>query len=113
MATRELKRSQWKDYFDSVSQRIGSERVEVEVAGTTLGAQIEVEWIALNGLSYDPKDDVFEVVTDEIDHLIHHPQAIYIDDSIEGLHSVEVIDADGNKQIVMLKVPLKLPPPRH
>ncbi len=112
MATRELERSQWKDYFDSVSQHIGAERVDVEVAGTTLGDQIEVEWMALNGLTYDPKDDVFEVVTDAVDHLIHHPRNIYVDDTVEGLHSVEVIDADGNKQIIMLKAPLKLPPRR-
>lgn len=112
MATRELERSRWKDYFDSVSHRIGGERVDVEVAGTTLGDQIEVEWMALNGLTYDPKDDIFEIVTDEVDHLIHHPRNIYVDDTIEGLRSVEVIDADGNKQIVMLKAPLKLPP-RH
>lgn len=113
MATRELERSRWKDYFDSVSERIGSERVEVEVEGMELGDQIEIEWMALNGLAYDPKDDLFEVVTDAVDHLIHHPRSIYVDDSIEGLHSVEVIDADGNKQIIMLKVPLKLPSSRH
>lgn len=113
MATRKLTKSQWKDYFDAVSRHMGGRQVEIEVVGSGLGDQIEVEWTPLRGLAYDPDDDVMEVVTDDMDHLIPHPRSIHVNDDADGLHNLEVIDADGNKQLVLLKTPLKLPPTRH
>ena len=37
---------------------------------------------------------------------------LYIDNGIGSLSSLEIIDADGVKQIVKLRDPLMLPPPR-
>lgn len=109
MATQPLQRDRWQSYFDRVSRHLGGEQVEIETAGLGLGNQINQEWILLNGLTYDPKDDVFEVVTDNIDHLIQHPKDIYIDEAGTALRSVEVIDADGNRQVVRLREPIALP----
>ncbi len=109
MATKKLDRSLWRAYFDRVSQGLGVNLTEIEIAGLKLGNQIEAEWVPLTGLSYDPKDDLFAVVCDGLDHLIAKPQEVYVDDGVEGLHSVEVIDADGNHQIIQLKHPLALP----
>ncbi len=111
MATRKLEKAQWKDYFDAVSREIPGKQVELEVASLRLGDQIEAEWVPLTGLTYDPKDDLFEVVTEALDHLIQRPQEIYVQYDSDGLHSVEVIDADGNRHIVQLKSPLALPEP--
>lgn len=111
MATKKLDRSQWQAYFDRVSQGIGATLVQIEIAGLKLGDQIEAEWVPLAGLSYDPKDDLFAVVSEQLDHLIKKPREIYVDDGVEGLRSVEVIDADDNRQIIQLKPPLPLPPP--
>ena len=86
-----------------------AEQVEIEVAGLDLGDQIETEWVLLNGISYDPRDDLLTVFTEGVDHNIPRPQTIRVDDGIDGLHSIEVTDADGHKQIVLLKEALKLP----
>jgi hypothetical protein len=111
MATHQLDRTQWKSYFDLVSRDLGGRHAEVETAGLGLGAQINQEWTELNGLSYDPNDDIFEVATETLDHLILHPQEIFVDESGLQLQSIEVIDEDGNHQIVKLKEPLALPAP--
>jgi hypothetical protein len=109
MATKKLDKSQWESYFDQVSRHMGANLVEIEIAGLKLGSQIETEWVPLSGLSYDPKDHLFEVLSDNLDHLIPKPREIYVDVSPEGLHSVEVIDGEGNHQIIRLKTPLALP----
>lgn len=70
---------------------------------------MEKEWTALNGLAYDPKDDVFEVLTEDVDHLVSRPKDIYVDQEADGLRSVEVIDADDNRQLIKLRQPLALP----
>jgi Family of unknown function (DUF5335) len=66
----------------------------------------------LLGLAYDPNDDIVEVALDGLDHLIPRPRELYIDNGIGSLSSLEIIDADGVKQIVKLRDPLMLPPPR-
>jgi hypothetical protein len=43
--------------------------------------------------------------------LVHKPKEVYVDDDIEGLHSIEVVDGDGVRHIARLKEVLKLPPP--
>ncbi len=111
MATHRLESAQWQSYFNRVSRSLGGEQAEIETASLKLGDQINSDWTLLNGLVYDPKDDVFEVVTDNLDHLIEHPRDIYVDEAGTTLRSVEIIDAEGNHQIVRLKEPLTLPGP--
>lgn len=109
MATHRLESAVWQAYFNRVSRILGGRRAEIETASLKLGDQIEREWTPLNGLVYDPKDDTFEVVTDDLDHLIRHPQDIYVEEAGTMLRSVEIIDAQGNHQVVRLKQPLPLP----
>ncbi len=109
--TEKLDSAQWQAFFDRVSKELGAKQVEIEVAGLDLGDEIEAEWIPLSGISYDPKDDVLTIITDRLDHMIRHPREIYVERSVDGLHSMEVVDADGHKQIVVLRPDLALPPP--
>jgi hypothetical protein len=60
----------------------------------------------LGGLVYDRKSDLFEVQSADLDHLIHGPTEIYVDESAGGVTSVEVVDRDGTKQIIILSEPL-------
>jgi len=112
MTIKALPKSEWESFFDRVSKTLGAKAAEIEVAGLDIGDQIEAEWLPLTGLAYDPKDDVFNVIAaDELDHLIRRPREIYVDLQVDGLHSVEIVDADDHKQIVQLKEPLALPEP--
>jgi|SRR6185436_10413534 len=111
MATHQLQRAQWKNYFDRVSHELGGQQAEIETAALGLGAQINQEWTLLSGLAYDPKSDVFEVTTEDLDHLIPSPKDIFVDETGLELQSIEVIDADGNHQIVKLRQPIALPAP--
>jgi len=113
MATRKLDKEQWKTFFDRVSKTLEGKQAEIEVASLALGDQIEAEWLPLLGLAYDPKDDLFEVALDGVDHMIPKPREIYVDDGVGGLMSIEIVDADGTKQIIKLRDPLMLPATAH
>ena len=43
--------------------------------------------------------------------MIHHPREIYLDNGSGTLTSLEIVDAEGAKQIVKLRDPLMLPRP--
>ena len=106
---KKLENSPWRVYFDLISKALTGKRAEIEVASLKLGDQIEAEWLPLFGISYDPKDDV--IALEGHDHLIHKPREIYIEGEGLELASLEVIDADGVRQIVVLRDPLMLPAP--
>ena len=113
MTIRKLEKSKWRAFFDGISKMLEGKQAEIEIASLALGDQIEAEWLALLGLAYDPKDDLFEVTLDGVDHMIPRPREIYVDDGIGGLQSVEIIGADGTRQIIKLRDPLMLPAPAH
>ena len=114
MTVHKLEKTQWRSFFDRVSKGLGGKRAEIEVASLKLGDQAEAEWLPLLGLTYDPKDDLIEVALDGLDHMIRKPREVYVDDNgALGLASLDIIDAEGTQQILKLKDPLMLPPPRQ
>jgi Family of unknown function (DUF5335) len=113
MTIRKIDKGDWRRFFDFVSHGIEGKRAEIEVASLSLGDQVEADWLPLLGLVYDPKDDVLEVALDGLDHMIPKPREIYVDDSAGELTSLEVIDAEGVRQIVKLREPLTLPAPQR
>jgi hypothetical protein len=113
MTIRRLEKPEWRPFLDAISKLLEAKEAEIEVASLDLGDQVQAEWLPLLGISYDPNDDVVEVALDGLDHIIHSPREIYLDIGAGGLGSLEVVDANGVKQIVKLKDQLALPPPRE
>ena len=108
---KQLEKSQWRTYFDRMSKALVGKRAEIEVASLKLGDQIQAEWLPLLGISYDPKDDIIEIALEGVDHLIPKPREVYVEENGLKLSSLEVIDAEGTHQIIVLKDPMMLPAP--
>src|ERR1700731_4406050 len=68
--------------------------------------------VAAHRHHYDPRDDAVEIAPDGHDQMIRRPREIYLDDGAAGLTSLEIVDADGVRQIVKLKDQLMLPAPQ-
>jgi hypothetical protein len=112
MTIQRLEKQEWRPFFDVMSKLLEAKDVEVEVASLDLGDQTEAEWLPLLGISYDPRDNVIDIALDGLDHMISKPSDVYIDNGAAALSSIEIVDADGVKQIVKLKDRLALPAPR-
>lgn len=110
MATVKLDKAAWQKTFDQMSKSLlVGKQVEIEVVGLNIGAQIEQKWIQLLGISYDPEDDLIQILVEGLDHLIHKPREVWVDHGAGGLASIEVVDADDVRQIIRLREPLMLP----
>src|ERR1700732_3402936 len=105
-----LEKSQWRGYFDRVSKALVGKRAEIEVASLKLGDRIEAEWLPLLGISYDPKNDVIDIAIEGVDHLIPKPREVYVEENGLELSSLEVIDAEGTHQIIVLRDPMMMLP---
>jgi hypothetical protein len=110
LAVRTLDKTQWAPFFDAASNSAVGKRAEIEVALLALGSQIEAEWAPLQGIIDDAQSDIIKIVLgDQLDHLIHTPQEVYVDDNPVGLSSVLITDSDGTEHIIKLRDPLVLP----
>ncbi len=108
MTIKKLEKAVWHPYFDNLSKMIEGKQAEIEVASLEIGDQIEAEWVPLLGITYDYKNDLVEILLQDLDHMINHPREIYIDFGATGLTSMEVIDDDDVRQIIKLRDPLML-----
>lgn len=112
MPVQKLEKAEWSPFFDYVSRTLSGSQVEIDVGSLPLGGQVQADWVALIGLVYDPKDDLVEVALEGLDHLIHCPREISVEQGEGQLASIEIVDAEGARQIIKLKEPLLLPAPR-
>jgi len=109
MAIRRLERNDWGGFCMLATQGYFGRQVSIEVFSLEVGAQPEVQRSPLVGISYDPKSDVLQVLLGEVSHLVHGPREVYVDEELLGAVSVEVIDAEGIRQILTLREPAMLP----
>jgi uncharacterized protein DUF5335 len=116
--TQELPRETWTSYFDEFSKHLGTLEATVEVAGSDLGDQISAERLVLTGITFDYKDDVLVIGLDapggdpeEYEHMVEHPQRIFIATGEGAELTVDVEDADGHRTLVTLDRPPALPAP--
>jgi hypothetical protein len=108
MAT--VDKSKWQAAADLLSKAIHGQPARVEVASQQLGDQIEAEWAPLLGITYDPKDDLFEIQLEGVDHLVSHPRLFAVRERGGLADSLAVIDGEGTEHIVQLRIPIALPP---
>ena len=109
---RRLERREWRVFFDQVAVGFVGKRVEIEVASLAIGDQILASWLPLLGMTYDPKRDAIEIALEGLDHLVYEPRELYVEDPPFGCATLGVVDRDGGLQIVRLREPLMLAPPR-
>ncbi len=83
-----------------------NEEAEIRVSSLQLGSQIEAEWLHLNGITYDHKDDIFVIALTGLEHIIHGPKLAYAESEGGMLSGVEIIAADGVKSLVQLRQPV-------
>jgi hypothetical protein len=103
-STTQLARDEWQGYFDRFTPKhLGEDTPEsatVEVLSARRGDQIEFSAIRLFGLAYDPKSQAFQVLLEDVDHLVFHPTESWALERDNDAVTIEVIDADGRKEIV-------------
>ncbi len=109
MKTKKIEKAQWESYFNSITNFLEGKVATIDVTSLDIGDQLQVDEVALFGLTYDPKDDLFEVSLEGLDHLILHPKEIYALTGKNGIEAIEVVSDKGLKQIISLKQALMLP----
>ena len=111
MSIEKLDRASWATYFDSMSKVLTGKQAEIDVESLSLGVQVESRYAPLNGITYDHKSEMLEIMLERWEHNIPHVSEIWVDHDGVSLNSIKVVDTDGLEQIIKLRDPLMLPDP--
>lgn len=111
MTVKKLEKAHWGPYFNEFSKHLPVELAEIMVESLKLGSQVEAEWVRIFGVTYDHKDDVLVISLEGLEHIIHRPQTVFVDESGGMVTSLEAIDADGVHHLVQFRKPLALQAP--
>ena len=113
MASRQIPRTELKEFFDQFNRIMPAELVEIEVAGLDLGDQIAAEWVALSSITYDPKDSIVLVDLDDgkLQHTIQSPADVVVEAEGEAIQSISIKCGQGHVHLLRLKEPRALPSP--
>lgn len=108
--SRTIPQAEWRTFFDSMSTGLMGRQVEIEAASLDLGDQVVAEWLPLLGVTYDSRDDLFDVALSglELDHLIRHPRQVLVQEGPKGVETIAIVSADGEKHVLRLKDPVVL-----
>jgi hypothetical protein len=113
-STKQLAREEWKTYFDRfTAERLQDDTPEaatVEIVSPRLGDQVEFTDVRLLGLAYVPKTEAFQVLLENVDHLVFHPTEIWVLEGDDDALTIEVVGADGGKEIIYVH---RSGPPAH
>jgi hypothetical protein len=107
---RTIDRAGWTAFFNTLSGMLSGRRVEVETASLDIGDQVVAEWLPLVGITYDDHDDLVDVALGELDHLIHQPRAVRVQEGAQGIETIAIEAADATN-VLRLRTPLMLPAP--
>lgn len=112
MTIRRLERTDWDQFCIRASWDFAGKATDIEIASLEIGFQLAARRLPLLGMSYDRRNDVLELLVGELEHLIHGPREMYVDEDPLGLIAFQIIDAEGRRQIITLREPLILPGPQ-
>jgi Family of unknown function (DUF5335) len=109
---RELAHEAWDEYFTSLSKELLNAPISIEICSPTRPSTIEARRLALQALSYDRRDDVFEVsaarggprLPSSLRHLVDHPAHVYVDsDTMLAPMTIAVDGSDGVRTLIRVE----------
>ncbi|HKT80046.1 MAG TPA: DUF5335 family protein [Vicinamibacterales bacterium] len=110
MQTSEVPRSEWERRLEEFSAAHDGWLVSMEVMGSDIGAQPEVQHMPLLGLSAENHEgdgtivvSVAKSASDHLTHLIHNATHLYLQE--EPGAAVEIESADGLKSVLRFDQP--------
>jgi Family of unknown function (DUF5335) len=109
--TRELSPDTWAEYLNSVTEDLRNQPISIEIVDPEMPPVFEAKRLALQMLTYDRRDDVFEVAAAQggprlpsvLRHLVDHPTRIEVDSPVSLTPTTIVVDArDGVRTVIKI-----------
>lgn len=109
--TRDLAPDLWAEYFDALSKELMNAPVSIEIVDASGPPAIEASHLDLRVLSYDARDDVFEVAVARrsrhlplLHHLVDKPERVTVDSyTMLAPLTITVYRRDGVRTLIRIE----------
>ena len=111
-ATPDLPSESWAEYFDALSRELLRAPTSIEVGDPSGPASVEARHVALHALTYDRRNDVFEVAVARsgphppgvLLHHVDHPARVAVDDrTMLAPMTIAVDGRDGLRTMIRIE----------
>lgn len=108
----ELQRETWAEYLDALSRELLNAPVSIEIREVEGPPLCEATRLTLQTLTYDRRDDVFEVAAARggshlpsvVRHLVSHPRRMAVDSrTMLAPMTISVEGADGESTVISIE----------
>lgn len=101
MATREISREEWTDFFDSFSRRHEGWLVTMEVLGS-VGAQVEARELPLLGIASDRDGGntisiIVGATEERVTHIIGKPTHVRVEETAAGVDRALQVESESGE----------------
>ncbi len=107
METREIARSEWKEFFERFTREHDGDKATLRILSTETGAQVEAWELPFEGISPDRREgvpitiDLGKNPDDHIEHRVTSPTRIWAQIGDEGKEiALEIESEDSTKTIL-------------
>ena len=104
----QLSRRDWQRFFARVSAALVARTVSIDCNG--LDEELPGDCIDLLALSYEPGSGELALLLEAERRVVRHPGQVHVHLDEDLLHSMQLVDADGRREFVVLRKPLPLRP---
>jgi len=109
MQTREISKTEWRNFFDRFSLEHQGWTATLEVFGPDIGAQQEGSELPFEGVSVGSHDDDSETIIvaigksadDHISHTIEKPTRVWLEEASEGAGAALEIESEDQSKTLL------------
>jgi len=102
----QLSQRDWPRFFGRLSAALAARPASVDTSG--FDEKLPGERIALLSASFEPESGELALLLEGERRLARHPRQVYVHLDEDLLHSMELVDADGRRDFVVLHGPLQV-----
>ena len=115
MATREIERAEWREFFDNFSRQHQAWLVTIEMLAPDMGDQVEVRQLPLEGIvveSGDGNETQIEIIIGEkpdshVSHTTTSPKRVWLKQTDEGVDEALEIESEGQTVLLRFRPPAR------
>jgi hypothetical protein len=104
----QLSRRDWERFFARVAAALAARTVSIDTGG--LDEELPGDRIDLLSVSYEPGSGELALLLEGDRRVVRHPRQVHVHLDEDLLHSMELVDADGRREFVVLRKPLRVLP---
>ena len=102
----QLSRRDWQRFFARLSAALAARSVSIDCNG--LDEELPGDRIDLLSVSYEPESGELALLLEGERRVVRHPRQVHAHLDEDLLHSMQLVDADGRREFVVLRRPLQL-----